>query len=219
MTARIVQPASGAARLALVSLFSVLAGCLSAPSSADWLAAGFRTPEQAFKTFQTALRSKEPEFEFRCFSLRFLEEHRISRPVYLAVREQLQSSNPLLWVGMATAELEGAPRIDGKRALLTVRALGKRVRVGLVREDFGQLWAGQELVLDESIGFDQATGAQDTPDGAQWMFGQLRLPAGTAAQDLTEIHLGREWKIDGVEEIVEPSSAARAREARASQPE
>ena len=56
--------------LALVAL-PLFAGCLAAPEPEDFLAVGFRRPEQTFRTFQTALRADLPDLEYRCLSAAF----------------------------------------------------------------------------------------------------------------------------------------------------
>ena len=43
-----------------------LAGCLGGPKPEAWLAVGFRTPAQTFRTFQTGLRADLPDLEYRC---------------------------------------------------------------------------------------------------------------------------------------------------------
>ncbi|MFN0243865.1 MAG: hypothetical protein ACKVWV_13330 [Planctomycetota bacterium] len=185
----------------------LLAACVSAPEAKDWLAIGFRTPEQTFATFQTAVRADEPGLEYRCLSSQFVSSSGISNLTYREFREELRRKNPLLRKGIADAELESAPEIRGDRARLVVRSLGRRMRFELVREGYAQLWSQGELVADEPLPFQRATGAQHADDGSTWVYGRMRLPQGRQAEDVTEVRFASEWKIDGIESLGEASKS------------
>lgn len=183
----------------------LLAACVSAPEAKDWLAIGFRSPEQTFATFQTAVRADEPGLEYRCLSSHFVSG--ISNLAYREFRQELRRENPLLRKGLADAELESPPEIRGDRAVVVARSHGRRIRFELVLEDYAQMWAKDELVVDEALSFQRATGAQRAEDGRAWIYGRLPLPADRDARDITELHFGREWKIDGIESLGEASKS------------
>lgn len=186
----------------------LFAACVSAPDAKDWLAIGFRTPEQTFATFQTAVRADEPGLEYRCLSTQFVSSAGISNLTYREFREEMRRKNPLLRKGIADAALEGPPEIRGDRARFVAASHGRRIRFELVREGFGQLWSQGELVADEPLPFQRATGAQNADDGSTWFYGRMRLPEGRRAEDVTEVHFASEWKIDGIESLGEASKSS-----------
>ena len=55
----------------LLSAWALSGGCVGAPKPKDWLAVGFRSPEQTSRTFQTGLRAGFPELEYRCLGAAF----------------------------------------------------------------------------------------------------------------------------------------------------
>jgi hypothetical protein len=188
---------SARSRLLALSLTALsAAACVSAPTPAEVLASGFRTPEQAFRAFQVAVAADDPGFELLCFSSAFRARHRISQLTWREAREDLYARQPWLRLGISRAEVEGI-EIEGARARLAVRAGSRRIEVRLVREEFGQLWRGAERAFDDQIGWDAATGAQ-ADGGRRWFFGQVELPEGVPPEEISELRVGREWKIDDV---------------------
>lgn len=183
----------------LTAALASLPGCLSAPKTSDWIAVGFRAPEQTFRTFQTAVRADAPELEYRCFSSEFVRRNGLSKLAWREAREELREREPLLRVGIGSAEIVGDAKITGRFATLDADAFGRRVRVQLVREDFGEVWAGAELAYDETLDFARSTGIQEAGDGRRLVFGRVTLPR-DETRAVTEVRVGREWKIDGISE-------------------
>jgi hypothetical protein len=163
---------------------------------------GFRSPEQAFHSFQVAVRMNDPDLELRCFSGGFRSRNRVSQLTWREAREELYERMPWLRYGIATAEVQ-AREVRGAEAWLRVEAGGRELRVGLVREDFAEAWSGSERILDEEVDWQAATGVQQGGERT-WVFGRAALPAGADAARLTELRLGREWKIDDVQPVERP---------------
>ncbi|MBL8858510.1 MAG: hypothetical protein JNL28_08410 [Planctomycetes bacterium] len=179
------------------------AGCCVAPPRADeWLAIGWRSPEAAFATFQTAIRADEPELEYRCFSQAFRERNDLSKIVWREAREELRRAHPWLRRGIADATFSEGPFVIEGRASGIVVSHGQRIRIDFVREDFAELWAGDRPVSDELVRFTEHTSTQKARDGRTWFQGSIVLPAiDTDPATITEMRLGREWKIDGFESL------------------
>jgi len=195
--------------------------CVSPPLVSEWEAVGFRSPSQAIATFQTAVRADAPELEYRCFSTGFRARNGISKVVWREAREELRSRHPWLRKGLADARVEGAIDQRGDRATAQLVTHGWHIRVGLVREDYAELWAGDRLVSDEeNVSFARQSAAQEASDGRVWVSGSVLAPAGFTPEDeVTEVHVGREWKIDSFENVDEPCAAVVARAARRTQDE
>ena len=175
-----------------------LAGCWTSPPTADEVRAiGFRTPEQAFRTFQTAVRLEPPDpgLELRCFSAGFRERNGASQLMWREVREQLFDRNPWLRAGIAGARIGRSEPAQGGW-FLSVEAKGQRGAVFLVREDFAEVWAGGERVVDDPVDWPRATGVQDAGSGDRSLYGRATLGANIDPAAVTELRLGREWKID-----------------------
>jgi hypothetical protein len=183
-----------------------LAGCwVSPPRVEDLLAVGYRTPEQAFRTFQTAVRADEPELEYRCFSQDFRDRNGISKLVWREAREKLRDDFPFLRKGLTDATAVEPVVVRGDRARLRVTAHSHVIEIGLVREDFVEVFAGGELWFDSAVPFEEHTGIQTRADGARWIYGQSALPSGAGAvPEFTELRFGREWKIDSFESTDAP---------------
>jgi hypothetical protein len=174
-----------------------LAACVCPPAPADVLAVGFRTPEQAFRTFQTAVRLDDPDLELRCFSLGFRARHQISQLTWREARAELYARRPWLRAGIAGARIEALDEGRGT-ARLTVGTAAGEYGVILVREDFAEAWSGGERVLDDGLDWRTATGVQDGQGGGRWIFGRVALPPGVDGARITDLRFGREWKIDDV---------------------
>ena len=187
-------------------------GCVSPPSAAELLAVGFRTPEQTFATFQTAVRAEEPDLQVRCFSSRFVAENRLSKLTWREFWDQETRRQPLLRKGIADARPEGAVDRRGDRAQLVLESHGRRMRVAFVLDDFAEVWAGSDPLVDEEVRFRDRVGMQEAGDGSRWLYGQVRLPSRAPAglAPITELRLGREWKIDGIEVLDEASGSSSA---------
>jgi len=186
--------------LAVLGLsMAVSACCVAPPRAGELLAIGFRTPEQAFRTFQTAVRADDPGALRRCLSAGFIAEHRLSEQVFREFWAQLEKEEPFLRRGIADAKIEEPVEVRRDLARLHAVSHGRRIDVALVREDFCEAWEGGDRRIDEAVAFHDRSGVQTTPEGARWMFGRMPVPDGVATDRITELRVGREWKIDGFE--------------------
>ena len=185
----------------------LLAGCVAAPTSKDWLEVGYRTPLQALHTFQTAVRAEEPDLELRCFSASFRSRNHVSRLTWREFWDELEHREPWLRKGISDAEVVGAIEQHGDRARIQLASHGIRLKADLVLEDSGQVWAADRLLVDEDLRFadPEHTGLQTGPSGDRWIYGRLALPAQPELAAVTELRLAREWKIDGIENLGEAS--------------
>jgi hypothetical protein len=191
----------------LAGSLALVPSCVSAPAASDWMAVGYRTPLQTVRTFQTAVRAEEPDLELRCFSSAFRARNHISRLTWREFFEELQKQQPFLRKGIADAEVEGDIDQRGGRARVRLASHGVELRVDLVLEDFGQVWTGDSLLVDEDLKFSdpEHTGLQEGAAGGRWFYGRLALPAEAPTSKITELRLAREWKIDGIESLGEAS--------------
>jgi hypothetical protein len=201
-----------ACRFALLAVAPALGACVGAPTSQDWMQAGYRTPEQTLHTFQTAVRADEPDLELRCFSSGFRARNHVSRFTWREFLDELRRSQPFLRKGIVDAEIDGPVERSARRASIRLLSHGVAMRIDLVLEDSGELWAGGDLVLDQDLEFADPdhTGVQSGARGEQWIYARLALPNAVAAGDVTEIRLAREWKIDGIANLGEASETASA---------
>jgi hypothetical protein len=193
-----------------LAVFCGLAGagcCVAPPSAGDLFAIGFRTPEQAFASFQTAVRADDLSLMRRCLSADFIARERLSELAWRVFWEKAQKEQPLLRKGLADARPGALPEVRGARARMRVASHGRQVLIDLVREDFCEAWSGAEKVADEAAPFGERTGVQAGDAGSRWFFGRLPLPAGADPGRITELRVGREWKIDGFR-LVEPGAKA-----------
>jgi hypothetical protein len=175
------------------------AGCVSPPSVRDVLDVGFRSPEQCWQSFQTAVRADEPALEYRCLSQRLIAERGLSQLVWREARAELYAPLGTRWA-IAQARPLGPASVQGDRATLVVEALGRKVRLCFLREDFRSLLAGEQLLLDENADFASSSGVQTAADGQRWFYAQIPLPLDGEPDRISEMHLGREWKLDGISE-------------------
>ena len=193
-----------------ILLAAAFAGALSAckvmpPEPEEWLEVGFRSPEQAFRTYQAALASDMPDLEYRCLGTYFKNEHQLNQMGYRSFREQELGRRPWLRY-LAEAEITSSrPLPDGLWQIeARVKYLWKVVDVSftLGREDYYELWAGDELWTDGPTNFDTVLSVDDTSGDLT-----LGVPApedGIEApndEGLTEVRVGREWKIQVIEQL------------------
>jgi hypothetical protein len=175
---------------------AVAACCVAPPDTRELLAVGFRTPDQAFASFQTAVRADDPGLLRRCLSADFVARNRLSEQVFRTFWQKLEKDQPLLRKGVADAEARSPTEIAGGRARIRAETHGRKLEIELVREDFCEAFAGGEKIVDEAVPFRERTGVQPASDGTNWAFGRLALPPGAPAESVTELRFGREWKID-----------------------
>jgi len=172
-----------------------LPGCLGPPSSADWLAVGFRTPEQTLRTFQTGLRADLPDLEYRCLSSGLKSRERISQLGYREFREQLFGQRPWL-KHAARAQVVDVQELgpDRRRIVARVSSLFRKdtFSVDFVREDFFELWSRDKRALDDELPWHEMAVARTGS-----LVVTVPLPEPLAPDTVDELRAGREWKIDG----------------------
>jgi hypothetical protein len=170
-----------------------LSACLSVPKPADWLDVGFRSPGQTFRTFRTAFADgRQPGLELRCFSSGFKAREGLSELTYREFREDLLREEPLLRTALSRARISSVKQ-EGKTARLEAKIAGRALFVELVREDYWELWDGEELLADDLVRDLSDILALDG-DGHV-----LRASLPAPSSPPTEVRLGGEWKIDRIE--------------------
>jgi len=153
---------------------------------------GYRSPEQAFQTLRAAIRGDLPRLEYRSLSSGFRQRNSLSQLSYREFREEWFGQNPWLKLALSNAEvLEQTDHPDGRSSVLRVGILGEDALIHLVAEDFAQLWDQNELREDLAV---EDMSQHLSSQGGVWT---ARVPGG--GDRPTELRLGREWKIDGIE--------------------
>ena len=185
-------------------LSSLTLACLCPPSNEALLQVGYRTPEQTFRTFQTALRSDQPDLEFRCLAVSFTTREGISSTVWREAREKLLREQPFIKF-VAKAEIREV-RFEGEEACEILAEIDTWIAdrsfvVRLVREEFYEVsdsegvFAGEERrLIDLKI---------ESGDRRS-RFLAIPMPEGLEYDDVTLARVGREWKIDGFQLLEEP---------------
>jgi hypothetical protein len=188
---------------------SLSACCVAPPRAEDVLAVGFRTPEQAFHTFQTAIRADDPGAELRCLSASFVAENQLSELVFREFWEHYTSENPFLRKGITDATIEAPAEVRRGRARMRAVSHGRRMEISFVREDFCEAWEGNVRRIDEAAPFSERSGVQTGSDGTRWIYGHMPVSEGVATDRITELRVGREWKIDGFQMLEEKGGAGK----------
>jgi hypothetical protein len=179
-----------------------LAGCLSGPTDEDWLAVGFQTPEQTFRTFQTGLRADNPDLEYRCLGSglkrRFREENDglpLTQLAYREFRRELFSRYPWLkWAAKARIR-EVTPLGPGRvrlRAEVDTWFRDEEFAIDLAREDFYEVYADGRRVADDASDW----GDMATVEGGELVV-RVPRPPDLGLDRVSEVRAGHEWKIDG----------------------
>jgi hypothetical protein len=174
--------------------------CLVRPPHAQELVdSGFRSPEQTFRTLKTALSADLADLEYRCLSSGFRRANSLSQLTYREAREQLRKEKPWI-VLVAKAEQRESERLGADRHRIVAEVFGRSIELVLVREDFYELWGETELLADGAGSFDQWTHEVESSPGARLLEAHVPLPEHARAR-LAELRVGREWKIDTIEEL------------------
>ncbi len=181
--------------LLAVACASFLGACCATPTNAELLDASFRTPEATLETFRIAARCDEPGLEYRCLSAQLVRRLSLSQLAWREGRAEALRSSGLVALFVDGLEPVGDALLDGDRAELRVRSLGRELRLSFVRESVGRAWARGRLVADEDLDWSTAVGSQEI-DGAVHAFG--RVPTTALPADIDELRLSREWKLDGL---------------------
>src|SRR5262245_56339527 len=194
---------------ALVLLaWALCACCLSGPKAEDWLAVGFRTPEQTFRTFQTGLRAGLPDLEYRCLGADFKrraagELQGFSLLGYVEFRRELFHTQP--WLKLAAkAKIRSVRQVAPDRVQIQAEVdtwfHDERFTVELVREDYYELYVGDQRIDDDFADWSRIARAKDGS-----LVVTVPLPDGRTVAELGELRAGREWKIDGFPLPSQPS--------------
>jgi len=179
--------------------------CLTPPEPAELLELGFRSPEQAFRTFQVSVRADSARYEYRCFSSGFRARVGLSQLAYREVREK--EFSPLLRKGVADAEIREREEYGPRAVRFTCSSHGYWFEVLLVREDYYQVWDGNELVHGEEIErLADVLGEEAREEGGRDLFAIASIPPGTDRATISELRVGSEWKIEDVRELETPAS-------------
>lgn len=183
---------------ALVALALTLPGaaaCVCPPEADVILDLGFRSPEQTFLTFQTGMRGDLPRLEYACLSGDFRARNSISQLAYREFRDRELSH----WGrrGIVDAEITGREQLSPRAVRLICTSHGERFELIFVREDFAQVYAGEQLLHDESLS-NRSTllGEEPRADGGRELFAITTLPPSAGDAPVTELRIGSEWKID-----------------------
>jgi hypothetical protein len=179
----------------------VLSGCISRPSADDWLAVGYHSPEQTFRTFQTAIRGNRPEPGYRCFSDSLRDRYRLSR---IAYREALEEHYPFL-KHLGRAKTLSVTRLGEDRARIVAEVsllfFHRTFAVDFVREGFWEVWTEEDLEypLDDDYA---ALGEMVQEEDGSLL---LRIPEvdGIENATITRVVADQYWKIDDFAEIAE----------------
>ncbi len=172
-----------------------LAGCLAEPAPRDWLAVGFRTPEQTFRTFQTALRADQPDLEYRCLSSDFKERQQgLTETWYRHYREELFREQP--WLKLAAkAKILRTLRLAPDRMRIEAEVdtwfHDERFAIDFVRQDYYELWIDGKCVQDDALPW--ASFARESEDE---LIVRVPLDAPLERHASRELCAGHEWKID-----------------------
>lgn len=199
---RLLAPALG-----VFLSFSTASCKVTPPQPEDWLQLGFRTPEQAFHTFQVALASDMPDLEYRSLGSYFKQTNNISQLAYRAFREELLADSPWLRHLAEAKVTQSRELADGAYQIRArVDYLWKVVDVDFVlaREEYFELWAGDQLWLDDALVFDEALSIRDGDSNLDLSIPlPSPLPPAPGDEGLSEVRVGSEWKIQAFERVVE----------------
>lgn len=179
----------------LLPAWALLAGCLAAPQAEDWLAVGFQTPEQTFRTFQTGLRAELPDLEYRCLGSAFKHRNAASLLAYLEVRRELFRTQPWLKLAAKARVTEVRELGDGRVRLVAEVDTwfhDETFALDLVREDFWELWVAGQRKADDAGEWRRLAREKDGV-----LVVSVPLPEGLGVAEIGELRAGREWKIDG----------------------
>lgn len=189
----------------LLGLAVLLASaCVGAPSPSDLLAVGFRTPRQAFRTFQTALRGDHLDLEYRCWSPAFRRRNGLPQHLYREGRRQLLEEQPWMrWIAKAEV-IDEEPLGPAEHRLVCqvdVLWIEQRFEVRLVRTGYLEVRGGPEgkILYDEYVPFDRAVRIVPHPDGGWDLSSEVEIWPEDAYGDLaeaTELHVAEDWQID-----------------------
>jgi hypothetical protein len=180
-------------------LACTLVACLTPPTPRDLVSTGFRTPEQAFRTWRTAIASGDlVDLEYDCISIRMKERTQMSELIYREARDELLRREPFLRMAISTTEVMDVQMIGDTHAIITSSALGNEFQIVMLREDFWEAWAGDEILYDGSIPAGQFEAWLQKSDDERWATGVAPLKKPEDYEKITEIRVGQDWHIDEI---------------------
>lgn len=191
--------------------------CLSAPDPQSLLDVGFRSPEQTFESFKTAVRGDLPMLEYRCLSAEFRRANGLSAHTFLEGRKQLLQQNPFIrWV--ARAEIVSSEPLGERRhyieAVVKAFVTSRRLGIRLVRDDAVEIYGGQpenrgQLLFDDYVEFDDVVRIVEQDDGTWELRARERFTPYTPDADpsrVGEVRFLQDWKIDAFEVLEDQDS-------------
>ncbi len=192
-------------RLLILTAFLYLGlssvACVSGPKPKDVLAVNFRTPEDTFRSFQTALRGNLVDLEYRCFSDR-LKEEMGSQVFYRVKRDEVLSDQPLIKLA-ATAEIIRSTREPGGnhcRLILQIDNLffKRTFAVDLVQEGYYDVFDEDGIAEGLPTRWNRIASTRWDGDAEVGeLILRVPMPEGYESIDeLTGITAGLAWKID-----------------------
>ena len=183
--------------LLVLSWASLEAACVAPPTPAEVLATGFRSPEQTFRTFQTAVRGDLKGLGYRCLSAAFKQREGITELAWREWLDALLREQPSVRL-IARAEILSLEPLGEERAYLVaeVDTWFEDVRFGLsfVREESYEV-ADREGPLEGGF----ASFASVAREEGDSLVLELPFPGGARLEDLADVVLARRWKIDDFE--------------------
>lgn len=192
-------------RLLLLGLALAPLGCKTPPPRAGELLEVLgderrpfhATPEQTFEAFRLAFRGRLYDLEYNCLSSGFKERQGLGQVTYREARDRALGTFLVAWA-LWKAEVSEVEYLDDGRARLEASYSGRTVRVDLVREEFWETWGGNDRLGDAHRPWgDGVLPTAEDEDPGLWAFVPLEERA--QASQVTEIRVGREWKIDHFE--------------------
>jgi hypothetical protein len=204
--AALSAPSAPRALLAALLVLGGLGGCclVRPPHARELVDVGLRrTPEQAFRGFQAALAADLSDEEFKSFSGGFRRANRMTLPTYMEAKRRLLEEQPWVFKGVAEATIHSSEVVDELHHLLRFSRYGREIEVALVREDFWEMWAGDQLLADGWIEFGRAV-RSPAPERLR---AEVALEAGSRVDlaQVTELRIGQEWKIDAIRPVEGPT--------------
>ena len=106
--------------------------------------------------------------------------------------------------GVLHLQVEDRVQLRSQVRELTLAYLGMRFVVTLVREDFAQAWAGEELLYDEEI--DDFHDHVTSDRSGRLLIAEMEPSSDVSPADVTGFVIGIDWKIDGFRRLEEPDS-------------
>ena len=191
----------------LLLAWALSSACHCTPEAEDWLAVGFRSPEQTFRTFQTGLCAGLPDLEYRCLGEDFKRRAGgASLLWYVEYRRELFGAKP--WLKLATwAKIKDVRTISPGRVQIVAEVdtwfHDETFAVDFVREDFYELYVDGKRVDDDFADWDRIARERD-----ENLVVSVPLRDGLAVRDVGELRAGHEWKIDGFPLDGAPSETA-----------